>query len=67
MSEDIWEKFEKLLSQHDWYYQYTDSYEIWARGKDEKDEIVHTMKYLESIDKERVKNLYKKFCPLKGR
>ena len=38
------EKLHKLLEEHDFYYMYSDSYDIYAQGKDEFLEIQELIK-----------------------
>jgi hypothetical protein len=30
---------ERLLQRHDWYYEYSDDYNAWGRGRDERSAI----------------------------
>lgn len=38
LSEDeLWEHYEVCLSQHDWSYQYSDDFQVWRTGQNERD------------------------------
>lgn len=63
MSDDIWDKFEKMLASHDWYYQFSDDPYWYQSGRDVHNEIICTMKYLNKIDKNRVSEIWNKFNP----
>lgn len=32
-------KYRKLLAGHDWYYNFSDDYSVWAKGKSRSSEI----------------------------
>ncbi len=34
---------ENLLSNHDWYYMYSDDHKVWKRGRDQAEEIQRQM------------------------
>ena len=33
------QKYRKLLGTHDWYYNFSDDYSVWAKGKSHASEI----------------------------
>lgn len=35
--------FYNLLANHDWYYEYSDDYSKWKRGKEQEKEIAEVM------------------------
>ena len=57
---------EKLLQAHDWYYDYSDDYTAWHRGKEERSAINQEQKRLISnglATVEEVQELTKKYAP----
>jgi len=32
----IWEHYDKVLNSHDWMYEHSDDFSVWARGKSER-------------------------------
>jgi hypothetical protein len=57
---------EKLLRTHDWYYDYSDDYSAWKRGKAERDIINQEQKRLVSdglATVEEVQELVQKYAP----
>ena len=57
---------EKLLKSHDWYYDYSDDYTAWHRGKEERSAINQEQQRLISnglATVEEVQELTKKYAP----
>lgn len=50
------EQFRKLLSTHDWYYNYSDDHSVWRKGQAEWQVIASAMK-----DSEELKAVYNQF------
>lgn len=43
----VMEKYKRLLSHHDWFYDYSDDHSVWTRGSKERAEL---MALRENID-----------------
>ena len=57
---------EKLLRSHDWYYDYSDDYSAWKKGKAERDAINQEQKRLINsglATVEEVQELIQKYAP----
>ena len=57
---------EKLLKSHDWYYDYSDDYNAWCRGRDERNTINAEQKRLINnglATAEEVQELMQKYAP----
>jgi hypothetical protein len=50
------QQFLKLLSTHDWYYNYSDDHSVWRRGQAERSAISNAM-----TDNEELKAVYKQY------
>lgn len=49
-------EFRKLLSTHDWYYNYSDDHSVWRKGQAEWQAIASAMK-----DSEELKAVYTQY------
>lgn len=58
-----WELYESLLSNHDWYYDYSDDHRVWCAGVRASERIKHLREMLSAENPERAENLFKKYCP----
>jgi hypothetical protein len=57
---------DQLLKSHDWYYDYSDDYSAWTRGRDERNAINQEQKRLISTGLatvEEVQKLTQKYAP----
>ena len=57
---------DQLLKSHDWYYDYSDDYSAWTRGRDERNAINQEQKRLIStglVTVEEIQELTKKYAP----
>jgi len=59
MIETDWEKFERLVTNHDWYYHYSDDYSVYAAGNRRMNEIRSLMEKLG----DKATALYNEKCP----
>lgn len=57
--ESPWEKFERLVKHHDWYYNYSDDHRYWSAGNSAAQEI---RKLMDQLGPEAVK-FYNQACP----
>lgn len=57
--ETPWEKFERLVKAHDWYYNYSDDFRFWSAGNAQAQEI---RKLMDELGPDAVK-LYNQECP----
>jgi len=58
------EKLEKLLKEHNWFHEQSESEKIWKEGRKELKEIESL---LEKLDKPTAKELWNKWCPFEFR
>jgi len=56
-----WKEFVRLLSTHDWTYQYADSSKDYSRGAAESKNINALKKKLSAVDLKKTETLYKKY------
>ena len=57
---------DQLLKSHDWYYDYSDDYSAWTRGRDDRNAINQEQKRLISTGLatvEEVQKLTQKYAP----
>ncbi len=59
MCETEWEKFERLVTSHDWYYSYSDDHRVWSAGHRHHEQITQLATKLG----EPAKQLYNQKCP----
>jgi hypothetical protein len=53
----------QLLASHDWYYNYSDDYSVYARGRDHASSIRAELDRLKALGFEtEAKDLYKKYA-----
>lgn len=56
------EEFEKLLKNHDWYFEYSDDQRVWHAGRTEKGEIQSVFQKLKQTDhRDAAIELYEKY------
>lgn len=57
--ETPWEKFERMVTHHDWYFEYSDDHSVWSAGVARRNTITALMKQLgpDAVA------LYNKCCP----
>jgi len=60
---ELWEHYELCLKQHDWSYQYSDDFQVWRVGSDERTYLVNLCDKLGAIDNDRSTNLFAKYRP----
>jgi hypothetical protein len=55
---------EKLLQNHDWFYQYSEDFSVYERGNRESDTINTVIKALEDAGLgDKANDLYEKYLP----
>ena len=55
---------EELLQNHDWFYQYSEDFSVYERGRRESDTINTVIKALEDAGLgDEANNLYEKYLP----
>jgi len=58
------ETLEKLLQNHDWFYQYSEDYSVYERGRRESSTINTAIKVLEDAGlSDEANDLYEKYLP----
>ena len=58
------ETLEKLLQNHDWFYQYSEDFSVWERGRFAQDTINTVIKALEDAGfSDEANGLYEKYLP----
>ena len=62
-------EFRKMVRSHDYYYEYSDDYRVWERGRAEKAALRAAMKELpegvgERIWEEEIKSMYSEYTSL---
>lgn len=57
--ETEWERFERLVSNHDWYYAYSDDHSVWSAGNAHHSEIRALVAKLG----DKAERLYNEKCP----
>ena len=58
------ETLEKLLQNHDWFYQYSEDFSVYERGNRESDTINTVIKALEDAGLgDKANALYEKYLP----
>lgn len=56
-----WKNFEGMLKTHDWHYLKSDDHRDYTQGKMERDNIDRLYQKLSLVDKQKAKNLIKKY------
>jgi len=57
-------KLENQLKSHDWYYDYSDDYSVWNKGKDKETEIRSLISQLKKEGKRtEVEKIWQKYAP----
>jgi hypothetical protein len=59
--DEVWAHYEACLKAHDWQYEYSDDYQVWNLGSDERSYLFRLDEYLSLIDRRRTVDLYKKY------
>lgn len=55
-----WQKFQRMLDKHDWYYNMSDDFRYYQKGSKERDEIMKFINSLSGEEKEKARYLYLK-------
>lgn len=59
--EDL-EKFEEMLKNHDWYYEYSDDHGVWQAGRRSKGEVMAELTRLKNTEmSQRAIELFEKY------
>jgi len=58
-----WDKYEKLLKNHDWYYEMSDDNRYYTSGLAASKEIRSIKDKLSKIDSKRATELFNKYAP----
>lgn len=61
---DKLQEFEKLLKNHDWYYEYSDDHRVWRNGCNEFDALVKMRNELKKeFDVKVLDQIWNKYSP----
>ena len=55
--------YKRMLQDYNWYFEYTDDYDVWLKGRDRCFQLRELRATLAETDTEQAGELYKKYCP----
>ena len=58
-----WQEFERQLKAHDWYYDRSDDYSVYAKGKNQKSRLWEMFLQLKQVDEKKAKATWNKIAP----
>lgn len=61
--QDPWKDYERQLKNHDWYYDRSDDYKQYAKGRDQKTKLRELFVQLKQIDTKKAEMLWNKYAP----
>ena len=62
-----WETLEQLCAEHDWSYEMSDDFRVWAQGKLERLRMTDLAKELAHEDDKKTCSIWNKFAPESGK
>ena len=59
----LWDHYALCLKQHDWSYQYSDDFQVWRVGQDERAYLLRMCERLSEFDKVKAEAMFAKHRP----
>jgi hypothetical protein len=59
--DDLFEKLEEACKEHDWAHNFSDDYEVWKSGQQERSHIRSLYRQAIELDAPRAERIYNKY------